>query len=499
MRVGVRAPEASLFVIHGATGDLSRRKLLPALHHISSGVEPGRRPVILGVGRNGDRTDESFRELAAEALREAGLDPDDTRAWCRDCLHYVRVAGPGDYRALRARIEEVEAVHDLPGNRTFYLALPPGAFASVIGGLGEAGLNDGPGWTRLVIEKPIGRDLASAVALNAEAHRHFDEGQIYRIDHYLGKETVQNLLVFRFANSIFESLWNRDRVEHVQITVAESLGVEQRAGYYEKAGALRDMVQNHLSQLVSLLAMEVPIAFDATAVRYEKVKLLRAIAPIHPEDLVLGQYGAGAVDGRPVAAYREEPGVDSASETETFAALKLKIDTWRWQGVPFYIRTGKRLPRRLTQIAVSFRRPPVSLFESMGCRETTPNVLVLTLQPDEGFALCVDVKEPGEPFALRTLPLHFLYREAFGPIPDAYETLLLDVLTGDQTLFVHADETEVSWGLYGPLLENRPGVHPYESGSWGPAEADALLARNGHRWHGPVDSAALHAAAHRGP
>ncbi|MDX1577157.1 MAG: glucose-6-phosphate dehydrogenase, partial [Gemmatimonadota bacterium] len=349
-----------------------------------------------------------------------------------------------------------------------------------------AGLNRSSGWTRLVVEKPFGRDLDSARELNRLIHAHFDEGQVYRIDHYLGKETVQNLLVFRFANPIFESLWSRDRVECVQITVSEDLGIGSRAGYYDRAGALRDMVQNHVAQLLALVGMEVPAGFEADPVRYEKIKLLGAIREIGPDDVVFGQYARGTVDGEAVPGYLEEAGVDPESDTETFVALRLAFDTWRWQGVPIYVRTGKRLPRRLTQIAVTFQAPPVCLFESMGMCETPPNVLFLTLQPDEGFALLVDVKVPGEPFRLATLPLDFFYKQVFGPIPDAYQTLLLDVLTGDQTLFVHADEAEASWELFEPLLEADRNVHLYRAGTWGPDAADELLARHGHGWIEPV-------------
>jgi glucose-6-phosphate 1-dehydrogenase len=471
-----------LFVILGATGDLARRKLLPAVARLGRHLDaPGH---VLGVARSTDFDDASFRRWAREGLGEHGLTDEELARWCDPCLHYLSLGeeGPEDYRRLAGRIAEIEAAAGLPGNRAFYLALPPSSFPATIRGLGEAGLNRSDGWTRLVIEKPFGEDLRSAEALNALVHGWFDESQIFRIDHYLGKETVQNLLVFRFSNAVFESLWHRERIDNVQITVAEELGIGGRGAYYDRSGALRDMVQNHLTQLASLVAMEVPIAYEADAVRYEKIKALRSLQALDPERVVLGQYAAGAVGGEEVPGYRDESKVAVDSATETFAAVELAFDNWRWQGVPFYLRTGKRLPRRVTEIAVTFRRPPVSLFKSLHCDEVRSNVLVITLQPDEGFSLYFDVKRPGDPLRLAKYPLHFAYEEAFGPLPEAYETLLLDVVTGDQTLFVHADEVEASWRLYSPLLDRGLPVHEYAAGTWGPAEADALLARRGHRW-----------------
>ena len=479
--------EPHLFVILGGTGDLTRRKLFPALRRLARQGILGKSRAVLAVARSAELDDESFRAWAREALEEAGFGEEDLRGLDAARLYYQPFANgdDADHQALRTRIEEIEAACGLPGNRVFYLALPPRVFTGAIEGLARAKLNKGPGWVRLVVEKPFGRDLESARALNETIHRHFDEGQVYRIDHYLGKESVQNLLVFRFANAIFESLWNRDRVESVQITVSEDIGIGSRAGYYDRSGALRDMVQNHIAQLLALVGMEVPGAFDADSVRYEKIKLLRAVSPIRPEDVVFGQYAAGEIDGEAVPGYLEAQGVEPGSRTETFAAIRMFIDSWRWQGVPFYLRTGKRLPRRLTQIAVAFRAPPVCLFETLGMCAIRQNVLYLTLQPNEGFALCVDVKVPGEPLELRTLPLDFFYRDAFGPVPDAYETLLLDILTGDQTLFVHGDEAEASWELFGPLLENEHPVHSYAAGSWGPREAGALLTEGGDFWLKP--------------
>jgi glucose-6-phosphate 1-dehydrogenase len=334
----------------------------------------------------------------------------------------------------------------------------------------------------VVIEKPFGRDLASSIALNRSIHEYFDESQVYRIDHYLGKETVQNLLVFRFANAVFESIWNRDRIESVQITVAEDLGVEHRGRYYEGAGALRDMVQNHLTQLLTLIAMEIPSAFDAEAIRVEKLKVLRSLAPIRTEDVVFGQYGPGTIGGAAVPAYRTEPDVAPDSSTETYVALRLEIANWRWYGVPFFLRTGKRLPRRATEIAVRFRCPPVSIFRDLPPHAVASNVLVITIQPDEGFALGFQVKAPGQPLEIVSEFLHFRYGETFQRLPEAYETLLLDVMLGDQTLFVWSEVAETAWRIYAPLIETRPPLYPYAAGTWGPAEADRLVAPVGHDW-----------------
>ncbi len=456
-----------LFVIFGATGDLARRKLIPALYELIAGADAWDSCRVLGVA-NSPLTDEAFQARATEALAAAGHP--DAAEWVAGHFHYQRATEGFD--ALGDRIRQLEATHSMPGNRLFYLALPPSVFDDVIAGLGNAGLAEAPGWVRLVVEKPFGSDLASARELNGLIHRWFPESSVHRIDHYLGKETVRNLLVFRFANMLFESAWNRDRVKDVQVTVAEELGVEGRGRYYDEAGALRDMVQNHLTQVMSLVAMEPPATFEADAIRDEKVKALRSIARIDVDDVVRGQY-----DG-----YQDDPSVPAGSTTETFIAARIDIDNWRWKGVPFYLRTGKRLAKRTTQVIIEFRDPPVCLFDREGSCQVHANILALTLQPHEGFELLFDVKEPGERIQLRTLPLDFFYEEEFGPLPDAYTTLIRDVIEGDQTLFVRADEVEESWRLWTPIVDGRRDlpVYPYEPGTWGPAAADHLLA--GHRW-----------------
>ena len=471
-----------IFVIFGATGDLTKRKLLPALYHLMQEQDVAQNCYVLGTARSG-WSDERFRREAREALAEQFSERDLLR-WCDQNLYYQSLGEDSqNYEGLRDRIEALEAEHDLPGHRAFYLSLPPRVYGPTVEALGEIGLNDSPGWSRVVIEKPFGHDLASAQALNDRVHAHFSEDQVYRIDHYLGKETVQNLLAFRFGNAIFESLWNRERIEKVEITVSEALGVGERAGYYDDAGHLRDMVQNHLTQLFTLVAMEPPSSMGADAIRSEKVKVLRSTRPIDPEEVVFGQYANGQFDGTSVPAYRDEPGVPDDSTTETFVALPLHIDNWRWQGVPFLLRTGKRLPEKRTQIAVHFECAPVSLFQQTDedgqpCG-VDPNVLLITLQPDEGFDLHFEVKTPGEAFQLETQKLRFRYEEAYGPMPDAYETLLQDIIVGDQTLFVHSDEVEASWELYTPLLDADLDVHPYPAGSWGPDAADDVLRTNG--------------------
>jgi glucose-6-phosphate 1-dehydrogenase len=478
-----RITEPHVFVILGVTGDLARRKLIPAMFHLASHGKLHRKSIILGVGRRKELNDEALRDSLNILLTGSGAAPDGLEQWCGGIYYHSLGEGTDeDFRGLGQRIAQLEEELGLPGNRAFYLSLPPSVYQETLTGLGSSGLNQSKGWTRLVIEKPFGRDLASADQLNHLVHQFFDESQVYRIDHYLGKETVQNLLVFRFANPIFESLWNRDRVKAVQITVAEDLGVETRGGYYDSAGALRDMVQNHLTQLLSLIAMEVPSGFEAEAIRMEKVKVLKSLAKLSPQDAVMGQYVSNKTVEGEIQGYKEEQEIPEDSETETFAAIKVEVNNWRWQGVPFYLRTGKRMPEKLTVIDVVFREPPVCLFGGQAVCRPEANVLRIQLQPNEGFDLSFEVKVPGDGFNLKTQTLHFGYQDAFGEPPGAYETLLLDVIQGDQTLFVHSEEVRASWQFYSPLLEMDRSVRSYPAGTWGPGEADMLLEMDGNQW-----------------
>lgn len=475
--------ERNVFVIFGGTGDLARRKLIPGLYDLLTSQGIADQCILLGVASR-DFDDDDYRTWTRGALRDMGAADAGLKAWCDENVFYQRLGrGFGSFEALHARVESIESERGFPGNRIFYLALPPALFPSTVTGLGESGLNGSSGWTRLVIEKPIGNDLESALTLNRLVHDFFDESQVYRIDHYLGKETVQNLLAFRFSNPMFESVWNRDRVESVEITVAEDLGIGSRAGYYESAGVIRDMVQNHLTQILALVAMEPPISFDAEQIRNEKVKVIEAIAPIRRESVVFGQYESGSIDGVEVLGYRDEDGVDEDSSTATFVGIELRIDTWRWQGVPFYLRTGKRLPKRLTEIAVTFQRPPLCIIH--GRRDSCavqPNILLMTLQPDEGFALRFNVKVPGDSVELDSQALSFSHDQVYGQLPEAYETLILDVMEGDQTLFVRSDEVEASWRIYDPLLDYRPEPHSYNAGTWGPGAADRDLKLGESPW-----------------
>jgi glucose-6-phosphate 1-dehydrogenase len=477
-----------LFVVMGATGDLTGRKIFPALYSLrKSGMLP-ENSVLLGVDLKTDVNDESFRERCRQDAIDSGVPANSLPPQFGRHIFYQGLPNGGnasDFQALGKRIESIEKDTGLKGDRVFYLALPPEAFPKVIGALGEAGLNKGPGWTRIVIEKPFGHDFESTESLNDCVHKYFTEDQVYRIDHYLGKETVRNILVFRFANSFFEPLWNRDRIASVEITVAETLGVEHRAKYYEGAGAMRDMIQNHLTQLLTLMAMEVPPVFEAEAIRQEKAKVLRSVMPINHSDVVFGQYGRGKIDGKEVSAYVEEPGVAKDSKVETFVALRLWIENWRWHGVPFFLRTGKRLAERESYISINFRRPPIAMFPERDQSSLQANKLVITIQPDEGFDLRFEIKKPGDTIELQNQSLKFRYSDVFQPLPGAYETLLLDVLKGDSTLFVRDDWVEDSWRLYTPLLQNRPPVHVYPAGSWGPPEAEQLMLGTADCWTNP--------------
>ena len=477
--------EPQVFVIIGATGDLSRRKLLPALYHLrDQGVWENRKTMIVGAATS-KMSETEFRAWALEGLRQAGCgNEEELRVWCEECLHYQTLhgGGPEDYEALALYIRRLERTHNMPENRVFYLALPPAVAPVAMERLDYVSLLKSHGWVRVVFEKPFGHDFLSARQMNTTLHRYIEESQIYRIDHYLGKETVQNLLAFRFANPIFESLWNRNIIEHVQITVAEDLGMEHRGAYYDQAGAFRDMLQNHLTQLMTVVAMEVPVSFDAASIQAERLKVLHSIAPITHQDVVFGQYTSWEIAGQKIPGYREEFGVPSDSTTETYVALKAEIHNWRWKGIPFYLRTGKRFPRKVTQIAVTFREAPTQVFRSLAPGSISPNQLLIMLQPNEGFSLCFSVKNPGRPFRLSDHALQFDYGKSFGPLPEAYQTLLRDVMVGDQTLFVSADFTETAWRLYAPLLTGEKSLHFYTAGTWGPSEADALLEKNGHRW-----------------
>lgn len=472
--------EPHLFVVFGGTGDLARRKLVPALYQLLRKREFEDRVDVLAVATR-QLSDEDYRQSMVEALAEAGME--GTEAWAEEFLHYQPI-GEG-FERLAKRVSELDDRHDLQGNRAFYLAIPPSVFDDTIDGIGKHGLASGPGSVRVVVEKPFGSDLTTSAHLNTVLNRWFSEDQIYRIDHYLAKETVQNLMALRFANPLFESSWNRDRIESVQITVAEDIGIGTRARYYDRAGAIRDIVQNHALQIVSLVAMEPPVKAMSESIRDEKVKVIRSMYSLSPDDVVRGQYVSGEVDGEEVAAYLDEDGVDDRSVTETFAALRLQIDNWRWQDVPFYIRAGKRMAARVTQVSVVFKEPPVTLFSGKDPCAMHPNVFDIRLQPSEGFALSFEMKVPGEGYTLQTQRLRFRYDEAFGPLPGAYETLLADVMAGDQTLFVRGDWVEQAWRIVGRVLDmdNRPDA--YEAGSWGPASAEQLLARSGHRWHTP--------------
>ena len=490
-------PEPTALVIFGASGDLTRRKLLPAIYQLSRGQRLPARFNVLGIART-PMTDDQFRQQFHDSLGEfAGLaEPDEVSSALARNLGYVQgeMDDPGLYAKITTKLTEMRC----PDGVLFYLAVPPAVYATIVEQLSAAGLTTPAtpaGWRRIIVEKPFGTDLDSARELNRLMHAHLDESQIFRIDHYLGKETVQNLLVFRFANGMFEPVWNRRYIDHVQITAAETVGVERRANYYEGAGALRDMVQNHLMQVLAMIAMEPPIAFSAENVRDRKHDVLASIQPIaaaveagREDDVVRAQYAAGWVAGAEVPGYREEDGVSPTSTTETYVALRLQLDSWRWAGVPFYLRTGKRLPKRTTEIAIQFRKPPLHIFKRISHTAIASNLLIVNVQPDEGISVRFEAKLPGSRMQLAPVMMNFRYGSAFGlPVPEAYETLLLDAMLGDPTLFARHDFVEASWALVTPVHEawrasGATAIPTYEAGEWGPRQADAMMAADHRRW-----------------
>ena len=494
-----RRADSCAMVIFGASGDLTKRKLIPALYNLARDDLLSQQFAIVGLATREYDT-ASFRRQLGEDLQAFSTSPVDAEiwAWLARRIYYVRgsLEDAQTYRTLGSTIAAASKEHGVYDNLVHYLAVAPKFFGLIVRQLDEAGLaREGPAaWRRVVIEKPFGRDLESARLLNAEIGQALDERQIYRIDHYLGKETVQNLLVFRFGNGIFEPIWNRRYIDNVQITAAETVGVEKRGGYYETSGALRDMVPNHLFQLVSLTAMEPPISFDADAVRDEQAKVLHAIQPFAPQDVlthaVRGQYGEGTHGAEPRSAYRAEPDVARDSQTETYCALKLSIDNWRWADVPFYLRTGKRMAKRCTDIAIQFKRAPFMLFRKTGVPDLTRNRLMIRIQPDEGISLTFGAKVPGTVLRQSTVHMDFSYAEHFGAhASTGYERLLYDCMIGDQTLFQRADMVESGWAVVTPILDVWKAVPArnfpnYPAGSWGPREADELLARDGRRWGG---------------
>jgi len=483
-----RTPDPFAMVIFGASGDLTHKKLMPALYALLMRRLLPERFAIVGVARS-EADDESFRADMEQAVRRYARDEFRQDVWdeLAASLHYLPTdfADDAGEDRLVERVQQIDEENGLCGNRVYYLAVPPVAYPTIVEALGSRRTHTG--WARLIVEKPFGHDLESAKALNAMLLEHFDENEIFRIDHYLGKETVQNMLALRFANGIFEPIWNRQFIDHVQITVAESIGIEGRAGYYESAGAIRDIFQNHLLQLLALTAMEPPIDFSAESVRNEKVKVLKSMHTPGPKSVVRGQYGRGFVEGEQVPAYREEQGVAPDSMTETYVAAKLYVDNWRWADTPFYVRMGKRLARRETTIAIQFKRAPHPPFEEVAAEGLRPNVLLVHVQPDEGVSLAIGAKVPGQGMTIRTVHMDFLYGGAFRTaMPEAYERLILDTVLGDGTLFTRADEVEEQWLLVDAIVSawqrDRPGFPNYAAGTWGPPSADDLLHRDGRSW-----------------
>jgi glucose-6-phosphate 1-dehydrogenase len=494
------APPAppNVMIIFGAGGDLTKRKLVPALYHLCNAKLLPDSFVMLGLDRL-ELDDSAFRNMMGEKIREHVGELFDEGVWQRLCdrLQYMRIdmLDPQHYELLCERLSRIDAERDTEGNYLFYMAIPPSLFSRVADHLGDVGLlhENEDDWRRVIIEKPFGRDLESAIALNDHLHKNLSEEQIYRIDHYLGKETVQNIMVFRFANGFIEPLWNRNHIDHVQITVAESVGVEHRGAYYEEAGAMRDMIPNHLLVLLGFLAMEPPNSFEATALRDEVNKVLDAITPLTPEqvltDAVRGQYGAGTMpNGEQVAAYRSSPGVDPNSHTETFAALKLGMDNWRWAGVPFYLRTGKRLTGQYTEVAIQFKRAPTIMFQNTEVENLEPDSVVLRIQPNEGIQMSLGAKIPGPTMRIGAVNMDFCYEDYFGNKPaTGYETLIYDCMKGDATLYKHADTVEKGWEIVQSVLDVWAALPPrefpnYAAGTWGPPAAGDLLKRDGRLW-----------------
>ncbi len=490
-------PGPAAIVIFGAEGDLTGRKLVPALYSLFLAGRFPERFALLGVDRRRMNLEEYRDHLRENVDRHSRLGKTEPKSWSSFAAHVTDFipadfTEPTAYAALSKRLASIDAEWNLPAGRIFYLATPPRLVETIAHRLGESGICAERSRARIVVEKPFGVDLASAAELNRLLTGLFSESQIYRIDHYLGKETVQNILAFRFANALFEPIWDRRYIDHVQITVAEQDGVEHRGNYYERAGALRDMMQNHLMQIFTLIAMEPPVSFNADQVRSKKVDVLRAVRPIPVEDVdryaVRGQYGRGAIDGNPVPGYREEENVAPDSATETFAAVKLFLDNWRWQDVPFYMRTGKRMPSRASQVVIEFKPVPHKSFPPSAVEDWQPNRLVVHIQPEEGIALLFHAKEPGLSMSMKQVPMDFRYEEAFkAPAPEAYETLLLDVMLGDATLFKRADQIEADWAIMMPILDGWAGSRPadfpnYPAGTWGPEAAERLIRDDGRCW-----------------